>query len=132
VIDQLQAALQEAPSLRMRLVDAMLKQQVACSVGSLVTWVQQQPEQQLLDCRAVPAAGGTPASLWAAGVHLLKSFAFEALLHNSESAGACSLAATLTQQLDQSGEACSHNCKCTAQRCCGCQLVVHAHLNASI
>jgi hypothetical protein len=115
----------------MQLVDAMLKQQVACSVGTLVAWVQQQPEQQLLDLaaavgfvRAVAAAGhqvsaqvtdgDRTASIWAAGVKLLGCFAW-VVLHKIESAGACSLVANLTQQLDQSGKACSCSCQCTVQ-----------------
>jgi hypothetical protein len=101
------------------LVDAMLQQQAACSVGSLVTWVvQQQPEQHV---RAVSAAGhqgsatvifasSTAASIWAAGVHLLGRFAAAAAQHTAESA-ACKSAARLTQQLDQSGKVCS--CGCT-------------------
>jgi hypothetical protein len=127
VLNQLEAALHEAPSLRMQLADAMLKQQAACNIGSVVTWVQQQPEQQLSDLRAVVvpghqgsvsithAAGGATASVWAAGLHLVESFAVEAYEQNSESVGSCSLATTLTQQLDQSGEACSHNCNCTVR-----------------
>jgi hypothetical protein len=122
MIRQLAAALDEAPSLKVELVDVMLKQQVACSVSSLVTWVQQQPEQ-LLDVTAagqgrVPitsVAGLTIASIWAAGVDLLKNLARVALLQTSESAGACILTATLTQQLDQSGEAYSRTFKCTVQ-----------------
>jgi hypothetical protein len=97
----------------------MLQQQAACSVGTLVTWVvQQQPEQHV---RTVAAAGhqgssavifvsSTAASIWAAGVHLLGRFAAAAAQHTAESAGACNLAARLTQQLDQSGKACSCNC----------------------
>jgi hypothetical protein len=115
VISQLAAAVQEAPSLKMQLVDAMLKQQVACSVGSLVTWVQQQPEQQLV-LRAVAvvvsqgstpvtcAGGSTTFNVWAAGVHLVEFFAVAAHQHNAQSAGACNLAASLTQQLHQSGK----------------------------
>jgi hypothetical protein len=128
VICQLQAALKEAPSLQMQLVDAMLKHQVARNVGSLVTWVQQQTEQQLLGFRAVAVAGhqgsaqvtcgSRTASMWADGVLLLGRFAM-AYLHNSDSAGACSLAANLTQQLDQSGKACSSNCARTLRQCCG-------------
>jgi hypothetical protein len=126
VIGQLETLLHEAPSLRMQLVDALLKQQVACSIGTLVTWVQQQPEQ-LSDLGAITVAGhqgsaavtlaaGRPtAPVWAAGVNLLQRFAAVAFLQNTQGAGACSLAATLTQQLDQSGKACSHNYKCTAQ-----------------
>jgi hypothetical protein len=122
VISQLKTVLNEAPSLGVRLVDAMLKQQVACNVGGLVMWAQQQPEQQLIDVRAVATAGhqgsarnpcvvsGTIAAIWAAGVQLLGRFA-AAYLHNTESAGACSLAAKLTQQLDQSGKA---SCYCSA------------------
>jgi hypothetical protein len=124
VVSHLQAALLEAPSLQTQLVDATLKQQVACSVGTLITWVQQQPEQQLLDSGAVDVAGrqGTTqttcsdrtAPLWAAGVNLLGHFAVVACEHNAESAGASSLAANLTQQLDQSGRACRRDFKCTA------------------
>jgi hypothetical protein len=122
VISQLQAALVEEPLLKVQVVDAMLKQQVACSLGSLVTWVQQQPEQ-LSDLREVAVAGhqgsapvpravgGTIPSIWAAGVHLIGHFAAAA----SESTGTCSLAASLTQQLDQSGKPCSCQRKCTAQ-----------------
>jgi hypothetical protein len=114
----------------MQMIDAMLKQQAACSVGSLVTWVQQQPEQQLcqlVDLRAVAlavdqgpapvacAAGNITASVWAAGVQLLEHFAILASDHTSDSAGECSLAKQLTQQLDQSGKACSRNCKYTAR-----------------
>jgi hypothetical protein len=103
----------------------------------LVTWVQQQPEQQLFDLQAVAVAGhqgsapvtcavGTAAALiWDAGVHLLKRFALVAGMHTSEGAAACSLAADLTQQLDQSGEACSRNCRCTVRSCCG-RLECHA------
>jgi hypothetical protein len=120
VIDQLQAALDQAPTLRLQLMDAMLKQKAAYSVGSLVTWVQQQPEKHLLILRSGSApldfaAGGTAASIWAAGVLLLGHFAAVAMLHCSESAAACSSAADLTQQLDQSGEACSRNCRRTAR-----------------
>jgi hypothetical protein len=128
-ISQLEAALRETTSPRVQLVDALLKQQVACSIGSLVAWVQQQPEQQLSEMRAgtghqgsAPAtveAGGAAAAIWAAGVHLLERFAVVATRHNSDSAGACSLAANLTQQLDQSGKACSRNCDCTATCCFG-------------
>jgi hypothetical protein len=126
VIRQLAAALDEAPSLKVELVDVMLKQQVACSVGSLVMWVQQQPEQ-LLDVKAagqgrVPrtsVAGLIIASVWAAGVDLLKNLARVALLQTSESAGACILTATLTQQLDQSGKACS----CTFDALCSSDVV---------
>jgi hypothetical protein len=122
VIIQLEAALHEAPSLKMQLVDAMLKQQVACSVGRLVAWVQQQPVQQQSDVRAVVvvgqqgsapvtgAAGSTTSNVWAAGVHLVEFFAVVAFLHNPESA---ELTANLTQQLDRSGKACSCNCDCT-------------------
>jgi hypothetical protein len=121
VIWDMTEALSNAPSLKMQLADAMLKQQVACNIGSVVTWVQQQPEPQLLDSRAVAVAGrqgvapagGMIAAVWAAGVHLLERFALVIFAHNSESAGACSMAATLTQQLDQSGKPCSRNC--TAQ-----------------
>jgi hypothetical protein len=132
VIDQLQAALTEAPSLKLQLTDAMLKQQAACSVGSLLAWVQQEPEQQLLGLRPVAAPGhqglvlmtradgGRTASIWASGVHLLGRFAIVACLHSSESTGSCSLAANLTHQLEQSGKACSRNCCCTAQGCCVC------------
>jgi hypothetical protein len=102
----------------------MLKQRVAYSVGSVVTWVQQQAEQQLSDLNLTAvdgagnqeaasitrAAGSASASLWAAGVHLLGCLAAAALAHASESAGACSLAASLTQQLDQSGKVGSGNC----------------------
>jgi hypothetical protein len=127
VIDQLQVALTEAPSLKLQLTDAMLKQQAACSVGSLVAWVQQEPEQQLLGLRPVAAPGhqglvlmtradgGKTASIWVSGVHLLGRFATVACLHSSESAGPCSLTANLTQQLKQLGKACSRNCTCTAQ-----------------
>jgi hypothetical protein len=126
VINQLAGALNEAPSLRLRLVDAMLKQQAGCSIGSVVAWVQQQPEQQLLNLTAVTvaghqgsvpkafAAGRAPAATWAVGVDVLRHFAVEAAEHNLDSAGACSLAANLTQQLDQSGKACSCSCTCTA------------------
>jgi hypothetical protein len=126
VIRQLEDALQDAPSLRMQLMEAMLEQQAACSIGYLVTWAQQRPKQ-LLDIRVVTVAGhqgsapetavagsGT-ASTWAAGVNLLQCFAVVADQQNSDSAGVCSLAANLTQQLDQSGKACSRNCKCSAQ-----------------
>jgi hypothetical protein len=119
VTSQVEAALYEAPTLRIQLVDAILKQQVACNIGRLVTRVQQQPEQQLVEMRAVAvagrevAAGRSTASIWAVGVHLLNRFAAVAFLQNTQSAGACSLASTLTQQLDQSGKACSHNCMCT-------------------
>jgi hypothetical protein len=120
VIKQLQAALDAAPMLRLQLMDAMLKQNGAYSVGSLVTWVQQQPEEHLLILRSGSApvgfaAGGTAASIWAAGVLLLGHVAAVAMLHCSESAAACSLAADLTQQLDQSGKACSCNCSCTTR-----------------
>jgi hypothetical protein len=104
-------------------MDAMLKQQVAFNTGSLVAWVQQKPQQQLLQL-AVPgqhgsgtvhtvltiAAGETTASLWAAGVQFLEQCALVASLQPSESAGVCSLAERLTQQLEQSGTACSRNC----------------------
>jgi hypothetical protein len=127
VILQLQATVKEETSLRMQLVDAMLKQQVACSTGRLVTWLQQQPEQHLLDFTevAVPGhqgsapvtcvAGCTTATTWAAGVVLLQRIAAIAALHISQSAGACSLATNLTQQLEQSGKACSQKFTCTAQ-----------------
>jgi hypothetical protein len=114
VISQLADALQGAPPFRMQLVDAMLKQQAACSIGRLVTWVQQQPEQQQLHVRAMAgsapvtsAAGSTTAPIWAFGVILLEHFAASAVLHMTDSAGSCNLAANLTQQLDQSGEACN-------------------------
>jgi hypothetical protein len=122
VISQLDAAFQGASSLNLQLVDAMLRQQVACSIGSLVTWVQQQPEQQLLDLIAAAfvshqgsapvacAAAGTAASIWVAGVQLLGGFAAVAITQTPESAGACNIAARLTQQVDQSGETCSFNC----------------------
>jgi hypothetical protein len=127
LISQLEAAWHEARPLKMQLFDALLKQQVACSIGRLVAWVQQQPEQQLADFRAVAvaghqgsapatiAAGSASASIWAAGVYLLEHFAVVAFRHNSDSAEACSLAANLTQQLDQSGKACSRNGTCTVQ-----------------
>jgi hypothetical protein len=130
VIDQLQAALDKAPALRLQLEDALLKQQVACNIGSLVTWVQQQPQQQLLDVRAVAETGqegsaqvtwgGRFASIRSAGMLLLGRFAV-AVLRDPEAAGACSVTANLTQQLDQSGKACSRNCQCTARLCCGRQ-----------
>jgi hypothetical protein len=132
LISQLQAAWHEAPSLKMQLVAAMLKQQAASNIGSLIAWVQQQPEQQLLgldmgaaaagrQLRSAPvpcAAGGLIASMWAAGVHMLKHFATADadLQRTGESAGAFSLAASLTQQLDQSGESCSRSCKCVDSR----------------
>jgi hypothetical protein len=108
----------------MQLMDAMLKQQAACSIGSLVVWVQQQPEQQRLDLAAVAiaarqgsapvtcAAGGTTGPIWVAGLHLLGRFAGVAFMDIDERAGACNLAEKLTQQLDQSGKACSCNCNC--------------------
>jgi hypothetical protein len=117
VINQLEAGLQEAPLLGMQLVDTMLKQQVACNISSLVTWVQQQPEQ-LLSVRAgdghqgstlvTSADRATAATLWGAGVLLMGRLAV-AILDSAKGAGACSLAANLTQQLDQSGKACSRN-----------------------
>jgi hypothetical protein len=119
VISKLQAPLHEAPEYRVQLVDAMLKQQVGFTVGRLVMWVQQQPEQQLSDFRAAAvaahqgstqvtcASGGTTASIWGAGMHLLKLLAGIAALESMESAGERSLAANATQQLDQSGKACS-------------------------
>jgi hypothetical protein len=125
VIQQLSGAVDEAPSLSMQLMDAMLKQQVVCNIGRLVTWVQQQPEQQRLDLEAAAAAGRqgsytyaagrTPTIIWAAGVHLLTHFAAVAKMHVRESAEACSLAENLTQQLDQSGKACSGNYRCTTR-----------------
>jgi hypothetical protein len=127
VISQLEAAWHEARPLRLQLLDAMLKQQMACSIGRLVAWVQQQPEQQLSGLKAVAvaghqgsapatvAAGSASASIWAAGVYLLEHFAVVAFRHNSDSAEACTLAANLTQQLDQSGKACSRNATCTVR-----------------
>jgi hypothetical protein len=125
VISQLQDSFRGAPLLTTQLVDALLKQQVAFNVGHLVTWVQQQPEQQLLDLTAVVAvagrngsvdiSGGRTAHAWAAGVSLLWRIAVAAAEHNAQSMSLCSLAATLTQQLDQSGKACSWNCNCTAR-----------------
>jgi hypothetical protein len=125
VISQLAAAVKDAPSLRMQVLDAMLKQEAACSAGSLLTWVQQQPEQQLLDVTAVaiaghqaPAAGavrGTTAAIWVTSVHLVERCAAVALLQVQDSAGG-SLAASLTQQLDHSGKpACRRMFECTAQ-----------------
>jgi hypothetical protein len=108
VIRQLIGSLNAAPSLRLQLMDAMMKQQVACIVGRLITCVQQQPQQQL-------AAAGTTASMCAAGVHLLTCLALVAVSQTSESAGPCSLAEHLTQELDQSGKTCSRTCKCTAR-----------------
>jgi hypothetical protein len=125
LINQLEHALQEAP---WQVADAMLKQQAACSVGSLVTWVQQQPEQQLSTLTAVDLTGRQGPSvlrceatdfIWAAGVDLLGRIAVAAFEHDSESAtpaaGGRSLAASLTQQMDRSGTACSRNCKCIVQ-----------------
>jgi hypothetical protein len=122
LISQLAEAFDEEPTHKIQLMDAMLTQQVACSIGSLITWVQQ-PEQQWLGMRAVAvaghqgsapgpfAAGTTAASICAGGVHLFGHFAAAAFLHTLDSAGACNLAARLTQQLDQSGKACRRNCK---------------------
>jgi hypothetical protein len=128
LISLLAVTFHEAPSLEPQLVDAMLKQQAACSIGSLVTWVQQQPEQQLLDLRVVAAAGhqgsrpmscaagSATTTLWAAGVQLLGCFAISALKQiDTDGAAGCSRAGTLTQQLEVSGKACSRNCKCAAQ-----------------
>jgi hypothetical protein len=126
VITQLSDAFVDAPSLKKQLLDAMLKQQVASDIGSLVAWVQQQPEQQRLDLTAVAgaghqgsapvafAAGAATAPIWADGVHLLDHFA-AAALHTSPSAGACTLAKNLTQQLAHSGKAYSCKCKCTVR-----------------
>jgi hypothetical protein len=140
LINQLAAALEEAPSLKMQLVDAMLKQQVACNVGSLVTWVQQQPEQQLVVTAVVGNQGSAPVTctggsttgiVWTAAVHLLAHFAVVAFQHIRESAGACNMAASLTQQLEQSGKARSRSCTCTIWECCGCHDSACRHLNAS-
>jgi hypothetical protein len=109
-----------ATALTTQLVDAMLKQQVASCIGSLVTWVQQQPEQQRLDLAATAIAGrqgsvtcapgSTTGPVWAAGLHVLGRFAAVAFLHIQDSAGVRNLAENLTQQLDQSGKAYSRNC----------------------
>jgi hypothetical protein len=119
MISQLAVTLQEAPSLQLQLVDSMLKQQAACSIGSLVSWVQQQPEQQQLDVTAVAIAGqqgpaaatfiaaSTTASIWAAGVQLMNHFAAAAFRQMAESATARNMAENLTQQLEQSGTACA-------------------------
>jgi hypothetical protein len=127
MIEQLAEALDEVPSFRTQFVDAMLKQHVACNIGRLVTWVQQQQEQQPLGPRLVAVAGHlrsasvtsaagstTAAFIWAAGVHLIHQFAAVAVTHSAEITGARNLAAILTQQLDEAGEACSRNCTCTA------------------
>jgi hypothetical protein len=139
-ITQLEVALDEAPSIRMQMMDAMLKQQMACHIGALVTWVQQQPEQHLFGLRAAAVAGhqgsgpvtcvaGTAtATTWAAGVQVLDCFAHVATLQPSECAGACSLAEKLTQQLDQSGKVSSRNCKGTARQCCNCREVSCMHV----
>jgi hypothetical protein len=143
VICQLETSLHEAPSLKLQLVDAVLKQQAACSIGSLFTWVQQQPEQQLSDLGAITvaghqgsaavtlAAGRPPASIWTACVNLLHRFAAVAVLQNTQGAGACSLAAALTQQLDQSGKACSHKVRVYYAMILLLQPVMHARLNAA-
>jgi hypothetical protein len=126
LMSQLTTALDEASSLSTQLIDAVLKQQAAYHVGSLVAWVQQQPEQQLSELRVVAAAWlmdsapvapqcaaiGRTCLMWDDGVQLLQQFAW---MSRPENAGACNLAASLTQQLDQSGKACSCNCKGTAR-----------------
>jgi hypothetical protein len=122
LISLLSDDLDGATELTTQLVDAMLKQQVASCVGSLVAWVQQQPEQQRLDLAATAIAGrqgpvnrspgSTTGPVWAAGLHVLGRFAAVAFLHIQDSAGVRNLAENLTQQLDQSGKACS--CNCTA------------------
>jgi hypothetical protein len=121
LLDQMAVALQEdEAALDLRLLEAMLQQQAVQSAGTLVAWVQLQPEQ-LLSVKSVLGFTATRGSgapcCWASGVHSLTRAASKAGQQDYDSAATCQMAANMTQQLDESGERCSLNCSIFVTLC---------------
>jgi hypothetical protein len=103
----------EEGAVQLRLLEAVLQQQAVRSAGTLVAWVQQQPEQ-LLTVNSVTsftaATGSSALRCWTSGVQFLTRAAAKAGAQDYGSAATCQMAADMMQQLDQSGERCSLNC----------------------
>jgi hypothetical protein len=97
-----------------RMLGVLLRQQAARSAGTLVAWLQQQPEQlqisllqqELDEADETKPAIITTANVWMSGLMCLNGMA-EALVKIVESpqpgSSSAALAAAMLQQLEQSG-----------------------------
>lgn len=87
-----------------QILHVLLSEQAACSVGTLLAWLQQRPQQLRLaqaQVQATPAARNTLEAVW---VESTAVFLGMTVASNSMSASeAAPLVVELTQQLQQSG-----------------------------
>jgi hypothetical protein len=94
-----------------QLLDAVLRQQAAQSVGTLVVWAQQQPEQltctsttaRLPSHASLSAEMGVPAGVWMLGWTVLSNMFAKAMSLDKSSASFKRIVTTTTDQLERSG-----------------------------
>jgi hypothetical protein len=92
-----------------QLLGAALKQHAARSAGTLLVWLQQQPQQlHITKLQQSALVLNTPESVWSACITLLSEVS-RALSYMTSSTAA-PLAAAMTQQLEQSGGCAEPTC----------------------
>jgi hypothetical protein len=112
---QLVAALKETGSAEtVQVLSALLRQQAARSVGTLVAWAQQQPDQlyTMAGLNALAPQGHSPGAVvlnaagtsWWSGLEVLDRMLVSAITLDSSSTSAHQIVTTMTEQLEQSGK----------------------------